>query len=126
MKLEINKFYEIWELIELIKKKFDREFYDNGKEKYIAENKYSIYISENNKLKENTLIYVGKPVEIDDNDNEIYPNVVLKNNLEFYYSCETLQDVIDLAFSQKSEASIEEIIKCLNFYSDNDTFLDLK
>lgn len=126
MKLEINKSYSITALIELVKNKLDREFDDNGKEKYNPENAYYVYISKDAVLNENSVLYVGKPVEIDDDDNEIYPPEVSRNNLEMCYSDENFQDVIDLAYSQKSDASIEEFVKCLNYYMNNDDFLDLE
>ena len=98
---------------------------NSGKAKYNLENSYCVYISKDEKLNKHSILYVGKPVEIDDDDNEIYPKEVLENNLEMCYSDEDFQDVIDLAYAQKSNASIDEIIRCLNHYVENDTFLDL-
>jgi len=126
MKLEINKSYSIGELIEIVKNKFDRDLDSHRKVKYNYENGYDVYITKDEDLNENTILYVGKPVEIDDDDNEIYPIEILENNLEFEYSDENFQDVIDLAYSQKPNASIKEFIKCLNYYAERDTFLDLK
>ena len=126
MKLEINKSYSIAKIIELVKNKLDRDFDIDGNEKYESKNIYDIYISENENLNSNTILYVGKPVQIDENDNEIFPKEVLSNNFEFEYSCQNFQDVIDLAYSQKKDATLDELINCLNYYSENDTFLDLK
>lgn len=125
MKLIKNKSYSFPALFELVKNKLDRDFDINEKEKYIRENIYDIYVAKDEKLNENTTLYVGEPVEIDDDDNEVYPQEVVENNLEFYYSCQNFQDVIDLAYTQKSNVSIDEIIQCLNCYTENDTFLDL-
>ena len=125
MKLKLNQSYNIAELIELVKNKQDRDLDNSGKAKYNLENSYCVYISKDEKLNKHSILYVGKPVEIDDDDNEIYPKEVLENNLEMCYSDEDFQDVIDLAYAQKSNASIDEIIRCLNHYVENDTFLDL-
>ena len=126
MRLEIGKSYSIGELIEIVKNKFDRDLDSYGEEKYNPDNYYSVYITKDETLKENSIVYVGETSEIDDDDNEIYPIEVLENNLEFCYSCENFQAVIDLAYEQKSNASISEYIKCLDYYSKRDTFLDLQ
>lgn len=125
MKLQLNQSYDIAELIGLVKNKQDRDLDSSGKVKYNRENSYDVYISKNEKLNEHSILYVGKPVEIDEDDNEIYPKEVVENNLEVCYSAENFQDVIDLAYEQKSNASIDEIIRCLEYYFKNDTFLDL-
>ena len=126
MRLKIGKSYSIEELIEIVKNKFDRDIDNYGKEKYNPDNYYSVYITKDESLTENSIIYVGETSKIDDDDNEIYPNEVLGSNLEFCYSCENFQSVIDLAYEQKSDASIIDFIKCLDYYSKRDTFLDLK
>lgn len=125
MKLEISRSYGVRELIDIVKNKADRDFDQNGKEKYIPENLYDVYLAENAALTASSVLYVGKCVDIDVNDNKIYPEEVLKNHLEFHYSCQNFQDVIDLAHSQKSDASVEEYVNCLNHYPENDDFLDL-
>ena len=56
-------------------------------------------------------------------EKKIEENKVLENNLESCYSCENFQDVIDLAYEQKANASTSEFIKCLNYYAERDTFL---
>jgi hypothetical protein len=43
-----------------------------------------------------------------------------------FYSCQNFQDVIDLAYSQKNNASINDYIKCLNYYAEKDTFLEIE
>ncbi|MGK5027223.1 DUF7716 domain-containing protein [Janthinobacterium sp. RB2R34] len=125
MKLDIGRSYGVKELVEIVKNKADRDFDQNGKERYIPENLYDVYIAENEELNANSMLYVGPCVEIDANDNKVYPDHVLKNHLEFHYSCQNFQDVIDLAYSQKNDASIDEFVSCLNHYSENDDFLDL-
>lgn len=125
MKLIKNKTYHIKELIDMVKNKSDRDFDIYGKEKYIPENNYHIYIAKVEILNENSVVFVGDSIKIDEDDNEIYPNEVLENNTEPCYSCENFQDVIDLAFEQKGNASTSEFIKCLNYFNEKDTFFDL-
>ncbi|RQT06455.1 hypothetical protein [Burkholderia contaminans] len=43
----------------------------------------------------------------------------------FQYACEHFQDVVDLAYRQKPDASIEEVVRCLNHFDRYDDFLDL-
>lgn len=125
MKLVKNQSYNIKELIEIVKNKLDRDLDNYGKEKYTPENYYHIYVAKDEILNENSVVYVGDTIKVDDDENEIYPNKVLENNLESCYSCENFQDVIDLAYEQKANASTSEFIKCLNYYAERDTFLDL-
>lgn len=125
MKLLKNKSYHIKKLIDIVKNKLDRDFDKYGKEKYNPENYYHIYIAKDENLNESSVVYVGSTIELDKDFNEIYPNDVLKNNLAPFYSHENFQDVIDLAYEQKNDASISEFINCLNYYAENDTFLDL-
>jgi hypothetical protein len=125
MKLMKNKSYHIEELIEVVKNKLDRDFDKYGKEKYNPGNYYHIYITKDENLTESSVVYVGETIEVDSDDKEIYPNEVIGNNLESCYSCENFQNVIDLAYEQKNTASTSEFIKCLNYYVEKDTFLDL-
>jgi hypothetical protein len=94
MKFEINKSYHVADLVEIVRNKSDRDFDKYGKEKYVPENVYDIYIAKNEKLNTNTVLYVGKPVEVDDDDKEIYPNEVLENKtcckLKINYLCDFL------------------------------------
>ena len=126
MKLEVGRTYGVKELVDIVKNKGDRDFDQDGKERYIPANLYDVYIAEHAELTADSVLYVGQCVEIDVNDNTIYPEEVLKNHLEFHYSCQNFQDVIDLAYSQKKDASIDEFVTCLNHYSEKDDFLDLE
>lgn len=125
MKLIKNKSYHVKKLIEIVKNKLDRDFDKYGEEEYNPDNYYYVYITKDESLNENSVVYVGETSEVDDAGNEIYPNEVLENNLEFCYSFENFQAVIDLAYEQKSNASTKEFIECLDYYSKRDTFLDL-
>jgi len=104
MKFQINTLYTLEALIEIVKNKSDRHFDKSGKEMYVPGNMYAVYISKfsnSGNMKKYTAVYIGKTVEIDENNEEIYPNVVVENDLELWYSCQNFQDVIDLAYSKK-------------------------
>ncbi|MBN3839919.1 hypothetical protein G3N61_11105 [Burkholderia sp. Ac-20349] len=70
-------------------------------------------------------IYIGDTVQVDDEDREIYPERVAELGYVFQYSCEHFQDVVDLAYRQKPDASIEDVVRCLNHFDRHDDFLDL-
>ncbi|WP_232451368.1 hypothetical protein [Burkholderia ubonensis] len=70
-------------------------------------------------------IYVGDTVQVDGDDREIYPEPVSALGYVFLYSGEHFQDVVDLACRQKPDASIEDIVRCLNHFGRYDDFLDL-
>ncbi|WP_256990273.1 DUF7716 domain-containing protein [Burkholderia sp. HI2714] len=70
-------------------------------------------------------IFIGDTVQVDDEDREIYPERVTELGYVFQYACEHFQDVVDLAYRQKPDASIEEVVRCLNHFDRYDDFLDL-
>ena len=68
--------------------------------------------------------YVADYPDIDDNDNEVYPEIVTYKKLYYLYSGQQFTDVIDLVVEQRPEASIDDFVNALNYYSENDDFLD--
>ncbi len=66
-----------------------------------------------------------EPPDITDEDEEIFPEFVMKKGLSFLYSGENFETVIDLAFYQKQKPSVGELINALNYYRIYDAFLDL-
>ncbi|WP_064965772.1 DUF7716 domain-containing protein, partial [Tenacibaculum ovolyticum] len=59
-------------------------------------------------------------------DEEVYPDFVVEKSLELLYYGRQFEDVIMNVLHQKSEASIDEFILGLNYYTENDTFLDFE
>ena len=125
MKFRINKTYSLSQLTEVVKNKLDRSYDPNGNEKYIPENIYDIYISRNESLNQNSILYVGESVKVDEKLNEIYPKEVIANGYEFHYSCQNFQDIIELVFKHKCNPTIDDIIHNLNVYSEKDNYLNL-
>jgi hypothetical protein len=61
---------------------------------------------------------------VQDNGDEVFSNFITTNKLELIYYGERFVDVIHNVQHQKKDATLEEYVKALNYYSDNDTFLD--
>ncbi|MBC7755124.1 MAG: hypothetical protein H7Z20_00475 [Bdellovibrio sp.] len=112
--LKLNAFYTLPDLFALVKTKCERDV------------DYSIYWLDN--APDPTLqdrVFVAAPVDVDDEDNEAFPQIVNDNGFWYFCSDENIQDVIDVAIDQKPNASDEEQLKCLDYYLKRDTFLDL-
>jgi hypothetical protein len=69
------------------------------------------------------------------NDDDIEPDFVVKNNLEYYYMGQQFTSIIHVATDEKVKAyrknkqntevvSMKEFIQSLEYYSDNDTFMN--
>ncbi|WP_312690374.1 hypothetical protein [Kosakonia sp.] len=72
---------------------------------------------------EGIYLFAGYP-QVED-DTEIYPPAVIENELEYLYSGEDATSVIMLVNCQKPGASLDEYIRALNYYYENDNFLDV-
>lgn len=58
-------------------------------------------------------------------DKEVYPESVKKAGLSYIYSGQQFVDVVTLLAEQKPDASHEDYVKALNYYQDNDEFIEL-
>lgn len=63
--------------------------------------------------------------EITDDDEEIFPESITQNNLEFWFTDELLEDVTFNALKQKKSATNEEILKAIKHYNERDSFMNL-
>jgi hypothetical protein len=114
--IQLNTFYTLPELFALVKTKQER-----------AQN-YSIYWLDNAPKPSLTdRLIVAAPSDIDEEDDfkETFPSMVNENGYWHYCSNEIVQDVVDLAISQKPNVSDAELLNCLEYYLKRDTFLDL-
>ncbi|MBP1163368.1 MAG: DUF7716 domain-containing protein [Chryseobacterium culicis] len=114
-----NQMYCIEEFLELVKRKQDR------KESYDPEYNYAVYSSKD-EFEPEMKVFIGDPLDIGGNDNEILPDFVYHNKLKYMCSDENIQDVVDLAFRQYAEVSSSQLITALNYYIEKDDFLDFK
>ncbi|ADU69799.1 hypothetical protein [Pantoea sp. At-9b] len=71
------------------------------------------------------ICYLDKYPVIDDNDEEIFPDYVLDNDLELFFYGEQFEDVLRNILSQKSNPVIDDFIAGLNYYLKNDAFITL-
>lgn len=69
--------------------------------------------------------YVLPYPDITDDDEEILPEFAVQNNLEFVYRDEMLQDVIAMAVDEDEDISNKKILKAIQYYDENDTFMEI-
>ncbi|EOL9133236.1 hypothetical protein ACM94E_000496 [Enterobacter cloacae] len=61
----------------------------------------------------------------DDDDEEVYPDFVVENSLELFFYGEQFIDVLHNISIQREKPSVEDFISGLNFYLENDNFIEL-
>ncbi len=77
-------------------------------------------------LSEGLVCYIDDYPDINELDEEEYSDFVKTNNLYNVYSGEQFEDVIGNVLSQKgAESTINDFVLALNYYRENDDFLDL-
>ncbi|WXS22911.1 hypothetical protein WI215_11725 [Salmonella enterica subsp. enterica serovar Infantis] len=86
----------------------------------------SVCIQRNtNHLLERILIcYLEMYPVISDDDDEVYPEFVINNSLELFFYGDQFLDVLRNISTQKENPSMEDFIAGLNFYLENDNFID--
>ncbi|CDL82249.1 DUF7716 domain-containing protein [Xenorhabdus szentirmaii] len=85
---------------------------------------FCLYGANDEKLKKDGNYYIAAFPDVDDNDEEVYPQIVVKNKLHYLYSGQQLADVIDTVLAQKPSATLDDFVMALNDYTENDDFLD--
>ena len=69
--------------------------------------------------------YIAPRPEFDENEEEIFPEYAIENNMDYSIMPELVTDVVINAIDQKRDATEEELLKALNYYLDADTFIKL-
>ena len=70
--------------------------------------------------------YIADYPEFDeDEDDEVPVPFVEEKDLELCYRDETIVDVVGACLHQKTDVSIDEVMKALEYYMENDSFLEL-
>ncbi|WNI65308.1 hypothetical protein RIK65_16220 [Enterobacter asburiae] len=69
--------------------------------------------------------YLDSYPVISDDDEEVYPEFVVDNSLELFFYGDQFLDVLRNITVQRENPSIEDFIAGLNFYLENDNFIDL-
>jgi len=110
----------IEDVINLLKEEYLKE----GEQALCNDSDWHIYISGDDKLFLTTACCVTAPPDFnEETDEEIIPEFAANNGMDGSILPEIFQDVICSALEQKREATNEELLKALNYYLDNDTFM---
>jgi len=87
---------------------------------------YCIYgHDDSRKISLDTTCYMSSYPDISSDDKETYPLFVSTNNLEFWYSDELVQDVVENALHQNPAVSDNMILDAIEHYSRRDCFLTI-
>jgi len=111
-------------LLEIFQK---NEFYEDISEMYQLGENFDLYReSADEILEKDTIVYVDDSFTGDKNNEDVYPEFVVKNGLEFCCSGEIFIDVVLSVFGQTKTPSIDNFVNALNYYNKHDVFLDIK
>lgn len=76
-------------------------------------------------LKHDTECYIDRYPDGDENGNDVYPLFVREKKLSLVYYGEHFLNVIDVALDKKEDIHVDDVLRSLNYYSENDDYLDL-
>lgn len=71
------------------------------------------------------MCYIDVYPDFTDDDDEILPEFIINNHCQLVYRDEMLQDIIISALGRKKDVTNEELMKAINYYESNDTFLKI-
>jgi hypothetical protein len=113
--MQLDTYIKLADLFALVKHQQDRD------------QSYTVYWHKNGPdPKLDDMVLIAEPSSVDETESEdVMPAIVAAKGWWICIYDYILQDVIDLAISQKPSASDAELLTCLRFYENNDTFLDL-
>jgi hypothetical protein len=72
-----------------------------------------------------TPCYIGSRPEFDENEEEIFSEYAIENNMDYSIMPELVDRCCYQCLNQKRDATEEELLKALNHYLDADTFIKL-
>lgn len=75
--------------------------------------------------KADLVCYLESYPVISDDDEEVYPFFVVDNSLELFFYGDQFRDVLHDISNQREKPSVEDFIAGLNFYLENDNFIEL-
>ncbi|MDO4431619.1 MAG: hypothetical protein Q4B95_10120 [Lonepinella koalarum] len=94
----------------------------------VDENPYSnfpfLYADYDAILALDTICYLDKEVDVDDNGEEIYPKFIQENNLWLLCQGWYFIDILDYTRENKKNFSKQDFINALNYYLQNDSYLE--
>lgn len=115
--LELRTPYELRHIIDVISASIRKTGFTNKN--------FCLYANEGI-LKPELICYLELYPTISDDDEEIYPNFVIKQSLSLLYDGQQFEDVLMSVSEQKNDATTDDYILALEFYSKNDTFKDFE
>ena len=87
---------------------------------------FCVYTNEyESSAKEDLVCYLENYPVISDDDEEVYPDFVVENSLELFFYGEQFIDVLHNISIKREKPSVEDFISGLNFYLENDNFIEL-
>lgn len=113
--LELRMPYQLQQIIKAISK----EIHENG----FTNTNFCIYANEDI-LKPELICYLDLSPTISDDDEEVYPLFIRKKSLGLLYYGQQFEDVLMNVLEQKNDATIDDYILALDYYSKYDTFRD--
>jgi len=77
---------------------------------------------------ENTVFYLDEPIEVDENDNELYPSFINENNLRYFFNGDIVSDIISNAQHQlePKTPTIDDYVKNFDYYHKHDCFFNFE
>ena len=104
-----------------------RETYLNEGEKVLCDdNDWHIYETGDSELVLTTVCSIISPPDFDEETGEeMIPEFALYNGMRASILPEIFQDVMINVLEQKRDATNEELLRALNYYMKNDTFLSI-
>lgn len=75
--------------------------------------------------KEELVCYLDNYPVISDDVEELYTDLVVENSLELFFYGQQFIDVLHNISIQREKPSVEDFISGLNFYLENDNFIEL-
>lgn len=129
MRLELQKPYKLRDVVQEAFNFFSKNLnLTNADDEYDIGNLFTTCEDYNN-YSVDTIVYLDEPVddnEYDEENNpEGYSRFVLDNDLDLFCYGYIFSDVMSLYCEQKKDLDMELFFKCLKYYQEHDTFLDI-
>jgi len=100
---------------------------DNLHEMYQIGENFDLYRESSDEiLEKDTIVYVNDSVTGNENNEDVYPEFITKNGLEFCCSGEIFIDVLLSVLEQTKNPSINNLVSAINYYNEHDTYLEIK
>lgn len=113
--IEFRKPYNLSQIIYVISTDIEKNGFKNTN--------FCLYTNEEEIASSDLICYLDLNPTITD-DEEVYPDFVINESLEFFYDGQQFEDVLMNVLHQKKQASIDDFILGLNYFMEHDTFMD--